>query len=117
MRLEARFFLGGRWTVPTPFCNSKEIIDETQASQKHAMPCTNCPCDSCRGGSGLGNSSAEIGSTFSDSGPACRSVAKSATGERSTGVQLAAGGTGLAIGAIVGGWGVFAGHEIWHWVR
>ena len=30
---------------------------------------------------------------------------------------LAAGGEGLAIGAIVGGWGAYAGHRIWRWVR
>jgi len=30
---------------------------------------------------------------------------------------LAAGGQGLAIGAIVGGWGAYAGHRIWRWVR
>ena len=30
---------------------------------------------------------------------------------------IAGGGTGLAIDAIVGGWGAFAGHKIWHWVN
>ena len=30
---------------------------------------------------------------------------------------LAAGGEGLAIGAIVGGWGAYAGHRLWRWVR
>ncbi len=30
---------------------------------------------------------------------------------------LAAGGQGLAIGAIVGGWGAYAGHRLWRWVR
>jgi hypothetical protein len=30
---------------------------------------------------------------------------------------LAGGGKGLAIGAIVGGWGAYAGHRLWNWVR
>lgn len=30
---------------------------------------------------------------------------------------LAAGGTGVAIGAIVGGWGAYAGHRLWNWIR
>lgn len=30
---------------------------------------------------------------------------------------LAGGGAGLAIGAIVGGWGAYVGHRIWHWVN
>jgi len=30
---------------------------------------------------------------------------------------IAAGGEGLAIGAIVGGWGAYVGHRIWHWVK
>jgi hypothetical protein len=30
---------------------------------------------------------------------------------------IAGGGVGLAIGAIVGGWGAYAGHRIWHWVN
>jgi hypothetical protein len=30
---------------------------------------------------------------------------------------LAAGAKGLAIGAIVGGWGAYAGHRMWNWIR
>ena len=30
---------------------------------------------------------------------------------------LAGGGRGLAIGAIVGGWGAYAGHRLWNWIR
>jgi hypothetical protein len=30
---------------------------------------------------------------------------------------LAGGPKGLAIGAIVGGWGAYAGHKLWHWIR
>jgi hypothetical protein len=30
---------------------------------------------------------------------------------------LAGGATGLAIGAIVGGWGAYLGHRIWNWVK
>lgn len=30
---------------------------------------------------------------------------------------LAGGGKGLAIGAIVGGWGAFLGHKIWKWAK
>ena len=30
---------------------------------------------------------------------------------------LAGGGRGLAIGAIVGGWGAYAGHRLWKWIR
>jgi hypothetical protein len=30
---------------------------------------------------------------------------------------LAGGPKGLAIGAIVGGWGAYAGHRLWHWIR
>jgi len=30
---------------------------------------------------------------------------------------LAAGGEGVAIGAIAGGWGAYVGHRIWKWVR
>lgn len=30
---------------------------------------------------------------------------------------LAGGGKGLAIGAIVGGWGAYLGHRIWKWVK
>ncbi len=30
---------------------------------------------------------------------------------------LAAGAHGLAIGAIVGGWGAFAAHKLYHFVR
>jgi hypothetical protein len=30
---------------------------------------------------------------------------------------IAGGGVGLAIGAIAGGWGAYAGHRIWHWVK
>ncbi len=30
---------------------------------------------------------------------------------------LAGGPKGLVIGAIVGGWGAFAGHKLWHWIR
>lgn len=30
---------------------------------------------------------------------------------------LAAGAKGVAIGAIVGGWGAYAGHRLWNWVR
>ena len=30
---------------------------------------------------------------------------------------LAAGGTGLAVGAIVGGWGAYLGHHVYHWVK
>ena len=29
---------------------------------------------------------------------------------------IAAGGTGVAIGAIVGGWGAYVGHRCWRWV-
>jgi len=28
---------------------------------------------------------------------------------------IAGGGVGLAIGAIVGGWGAYAGHRLWHY--
>ncbi len=30
---------------------------------------------------------------------------------------IAAGGEGLAIGAIVGGWGAYAGHRLWKWIK
>ena len=30
---------------------------------------------------------------------------------------LAGGAEGLAIGSIVGGWGAYAGHRIWRWVK
>lgn len=30
---------------------------------------------------------------------------------------LAGGPKGLAIGAIVGGWGAYAAHRFWHWLR
>jgi hypothetical protein len=30
---------------------------------------------------------------------------------------LAAGAKGVAIGAIVGGWGAYVGHRLWNWVR
>jgi len=30
---------------------------------------------------------------------------------------LAGGGRGLAIRAIVGGWGAYAGHRLWNWIR
>jgi hypothetical protein len=30
---------------------------------------------------------------------------------------IAAGGVGLGIGAIVGGWGAYVGHHVYHWVR
>jgi hypothetical protein len=30
---------------------------------------------------------------------------------------LAGGAHGLAIGAIVGGWGAYAAHRMWHWIR
>lgn len=30
---------------------------------------------------------------------------------------LAGGAKGLAIGAIVGGWGAYAGHRLWRWIR
>lgn len=30
---------------------------------------------------------------------------------------IAGGGVGLAIGAIVGGWGAYVGHRIYHWVN
>jgi hypothetical protein len=30
---------------------------------------------------------------------------------------LAGGGRGLAIGAIVGGWGAYAGHRLWKWMK
>lgn len=30
---------------------------------------------------------------------------------------LAAGGKGLAVGAIVGGWGAYAGHRLWNWIK
>jgi len=30
---------------------------------------------------------------------------------------IAGGAEGLAIGAIVGGWGAYVGHRIWHWVK
>jgi len=30
---------------------------------------------------------------------------------------IAGGGVGLAIGAIVGGWGAYVGHRVWHWVK
>jgi hypothetical protein len=30
---------------------------------------------------------------------------------------LAGGAKGLAIGAIVGGWGASAGHRLWSWIR
>ncbi len=30
---------------------------------------------------------------------------------------LAGGPKGLAIGAIVGGWGAYAGHRLWHWIK
>jgi hypothetical protein len=30
---------------------------------------------------------------------------------------LAGGAKGLAIGAIVGGWGAYAGHRLWKWLR
>lgn len=30
---------------------------------------------------------------------------------------LAGGAKGLAIGSIVGGWGAYAGHRLWHWIR
>ncbi len=30
---------------------------------------------------------------------------------------LAAGGKGVAIGAIVGGWAAYAGHRFWKWVK
>lgn len=30
---------------------------------------------------------------------------------------IAAGGKGVAIGALVGGWGAYAGHRIWKWVK
>jgi hypothetical protein len=36
----------------------------------------------------------------------------------SMGVGAIAGGAhGLAIGAIVGGWGAYAAHRMWHWIR
>ncbi len=30
---------------------------------------------------------------------------------------LAGGPKGLAIGAIVGGWGAYAAHRMWHWIK
>ena len=30
---------------------------------------------------------------------------------------IAGGGVGLAIGAIVGGWGAYVGHRVWNWVK
>ena len=30
---------------------------------------------------------------------------------------LAGGGIGLAVGAIVGGWGAYATHKLWHWLK
>ena len=30
---------------------------------------------------------------------------------------LAGGGIGLAAGAIVGGWGAYATHKLWHWLK
>lgn len=30
---------------------------------------------------------------------------------------IAGGGVGLAVGAIVGGWGAYIGHRVWHWVK
>ena len=30
---------------------------------------------------------------------------------------LAGGGTGLAIGSIVGGWGAYVGHRLWHKIK
>lgn len=30
---------------------------------------------------------------------------------------LTAGAKGVAIGVIVGGWGAYAGHRLWNWVR
>lgn len=30
---------------------------------------------------------------------------------------LAGGGAGLAVGAIVGGWGAYLGHHVYHWVK
>ena len=30
---------------------------------------------------------------------------------------IAGGGMGLAIGAIVGGWGAYASHRMWHWIN
>lgn len=30
---------------------------------------------------------------------------------------LAGGAKGLAIGAMVGGWGAYAGHRLWNWIR
>jgi hypothetical protein len=30
---------------------------------------------------------------------------------------LAGGGMGLAVGAIVGGWGAYATHKLWHWLK
>lgn len=30
---------------------------------------------------------------------------------------LAGGAKGLAIGAIVGGWGAYAGHRLWRWLK
>ena len=30
---------------------------------------------------------------------------------------LAEGGMGLAVGAIVGGWGAYAAHKLWQWLK
>ena len=30
---------------------------------------------------------------------------------------LAGGAKGLVIGSIVGGWGAYAGHRLWHWIK
>jgi hypothetical protein len=30
---------------------------------------------------------------------------------------LAGGAKGLAVGAIVGGWGAYAGHRLWKWIK
>ena len=30
---------------------------------------------------------------------------------------LAGGAKGLAIGALVGGWGAYVGHRLWRWIR
>jgi hypothetical protein len=30
---------------------------------------------------------------------------------------LAGGAKGLAVGAIVGGWGAYAGHRLWNWIK
>jgi hypothetical protein len=30
---------------------------------------------------------------------------------------LAGGGIGLAVGAIVGGWGAYTTHKLWHWLK